>query len=335
MVFGIILLTAGASAPAQEAAAPQLAVINTNKSLSGSQGVRAEWQKRLTLGPGDTVAISVLDNADSHRSVLVGPDGRINYLEVEDFVVTGLTIDELRAQLDEKLGRFYVSPRTIVIPNTFSSKKYVMLGAVRQRGVFVLNRPTTVVEAVARSGGLDSGLINDNPSEMADLTHSFLIRNGKRLPVDFEKLFLDGDLTHNVPLEPEDYLVFTPADQNEIYVLGEVNGPGPQTWGPVTTVISAITRGGSFTEAAYRQKVLIVRGSLNSPETIVVDTKAILDGRRPDFKLETGDIVYVNRKPWQTAKELLEGATAAFVQAAVITYAGRHIGPFIKEPVIE
>jgi polysaccharide biosynthesis/export protein len=122
---------------------------------------------------------------------------------------------------------------------------------------------------------------------------------------------------------------------NEIYVLGDVVAPGSEPWDASTTVISAITRHGSFTPSSYRQKVLVVRGSLNSPQTFVVDTAAILSARSPDFKLEPRDIVYVNSKPWQAAQDLLQGAMASFVQAALVSYTGEHIGPFIKQPVIK
>ncbi|HMP84991.1 MAG TPA: polysaccharide biosynthesis/export family protein [Verrucomicrobiota bacterium] len=331
VVMGLALLVAVTTVRGTDSASSGKAT-----ALSGANGKRAKWQERLTLGPGDVVSISMLESPDSFRGeVLVGPDGRINYMEVQDFVVTGMTIDELRAALDKKLADYYRSPRTIVVPVAFQSKKYYMLGAVGRKGVFTLDRPTTIIEAVARSGGLASGVINRNPTELADLTHSFLIRNGQRVPVDFEKLFQRGDLTQNIPLEPDDYLCFPPATMNEVFVFGEVGGPGPQLWDPATTMISAITRAGSFSPIAYRQKVLVVRGSLNNPQTFVVNTAAILKGEQPDFKLEPRDIVYVNAKPWQYAQDLLGNAIAVFVQSAVITYAGDKISPIIKDPIIK
>lgn len=305
-------------------------------ALSGANGKRAKWQQRLTLGPGDVVSISMLEAADSYRGeVLIGPDGRLNYMEVQNFTATGMTIDELRGALDKELAKYYRSPRTVVIPVAFQSKKYYVLGAVSRKGVFTLDRPTTIIEAVAKSGGLASGVIDRNPMELADLSHSFLIRNGERLTVDFEKLFQRGDLSQNVPLEPDDFLCFPPATLNEVYVLGEVGGPGPQLWDGTTTMISAITRAGSFSRVAYRQRVLVVRGSLNNPQTFVVDTKAILKGESPDFKLEPRDIVYVNAKPWQFAQDLVANAIAVFIQSAVVTYAGDKMGTMIKNPIID
>jgi hypothetical protein len=81
--------------------------------------------------------------------------------------------------------------------------------------------------------------------------------------------------------------------------------------------------------------VLVVRGSLNTPETFVVDAKAILAGEKPDFRLEPKDIVYVSRRPWARAEEILDNAAITFIQSAVITYADFHVGPFITDPIID
>ena len=99
--------------------------------------------------------------------------------------------------------------------------------------------------------------------------------------------------------------------------------------------LGVIAARGGFTERAWKKKVLIVRGSLNQPETFVVDAAAVLSARAADFKLEPRDIVYVHSRPWIRAEELLDTAVSAFVQAAVITWTGGHIGPLIRSPIIE
>ena len=42
--------------------------------------------------------------------LVIGPDGRITFLEAENVMATGLTVDELRAKFDAELARFYKSP---------------------------------------------------------------------------------------------------------------------------------------------------------------------------------------------------------------------------------
>lgn len=319
--------------PAAEGAAPEGA---TNLSLSVTAPVkRAGWQQRLTLGPGDVLNLQLFDVQDSARmEVPIGPDGRISFLQARDITAAGLTIDELRARIDAALSKYYQNPRSIITPVSFQSKKYIVLGAVANRGVFTFNRPLTVIEALARAGGLQTGLYGRDTVELADLGRSFLVRGGERVPVDFERLFERGDLSQNVPLQPDDYLYFALANANEIYVLGEVTSPGIAAFLPRTSVISVISARGGFTAQAFRSRVLVVRGSLTNPQKFIVDAADILAAKQPDFKLQAKDIVYVSRSPWIKAEEILDTAATAFIQGFVVNTTSRKVGPWITDPLI-
>src|SRR5436190_4930508 len=130
-------------------------------SLSGPTrppAKRAAWQQRLTLGPGDVLNVSLFDRPETARTeISIAPDGRLSFLRT-NVVAAGLTIDELRAKLDQSLGPFYQDPRTIITPVAIHSKKYIILGSVVTRGVFPFDRPMTLIEAIARAGGLETGI---------------------------------------------------------------------------------------------------------------------------------------------------------------------------------
>ncbi len=303
---------------------------NQNAFSGTAKRQRAEWQQHLTFGAGDVVDIHFYGNpALSRTNVFIGPDGRLSYLQATGVRATGLTVEELRQKLDEELSNFYPAPRTIVLPVTFASKKYFMLGKVNTKGSFNLDRPLTLLEAVAKAKGLETGLYQRTTVEMADLGRSFIVRNGQKLPIDFEKLFLDGDLSQNVPIEPNDYVYFASTGAQDIYVVGEVMNPGPIGFVSSATVISAITDRGGYTDRAFKRRVLVVRGSLNEPETFVINTDAALDAHLRDFRLQPRDIVYVSRRPWVRAEELLDEAAASFIEGAVTTWSGVNIGPII------
>jgi len=306
-------------------------------SLSGtSASKRAHWAEHLTLGAGDTLNLSLFDMPDTARAeVPVGPDGRITFLQARDITAAGLTVDELRAKMDEALGKYYQNPHTIIVPVAFHSKKYFVLGAVATAGVYPMERPLTVIEALARAGGLQTGLSEQRSVELADLGHSFIVRDGQRLPVDFERLFQRGDLSQNAALEPEDFIYFASALSNEIYVLGEVSSPGLLLFSPRPTVLKAIAARGGFADRAYKSRVLVVRGSLNHPQTFVVNTTAILKGKEADFKLQPHDIVYVSKNPWVIGAEVLDSAAKAFLQGMIVEYTTLRVGPLITQPLIK
>src|SRR6202000_1551893 len=229
--------------------------------------------------------------------VTVGPDGRVSFLEAQDVVASGLTVDGLRQSMDDALGKFRRPPRPTIPPVAYRSKKYYVLGKVVQRGVYTLTRPTTVLEALAQAKGIEAGQGDYDIVDVADLQHAFLMRQNKRIPIDFEKLFGSGDLSQNVQIEPGDYLYFPSADVKQVYVLGEVGLPGPVTFRPDLTMLGAISSRGGFDSAAFKSHVLVVRGSLNHPETFVAGLGTKEDNMN-DFKLEPSDIVYVSGRPF-------------------------------------
>ncbi len=335
-------LATGVQTRAADALAPATPPTNQTAVLSGTALKKlAPWQERLTLGPGDVLDISIYEVQDSKRpEVAIGPDGRLNYLQARDFPATGLTVDELREGLEKALAKFYMSPRVVINPIAYGSKKFVILGAVMKKGVVSLDRPLTIIEAISLGGGFASSVENQNVATLVDLSRSFIVRRQTggefaRCPVDFEALFGQGDLSQNIAIEPDDYLYFPPLGIQEVYVVGESRSPGATAFTRGMTVMGAIASRAGYTEKAWRTKVLVIRGSLNAPQTFIVSIADITKGKEKDFALNNRDIIYISRKPWAYAQEILESGINQFLYAAVVGYTGQHVGPWITSPIIK
>lgn len=284
------------------------------------------WQQELRLGPGDTVNFSVYGYKQYTRTdVPIGPDGTLTYLQVSGFKAGGLTIDQLREGMTKALGAYIQNARVIVTPGSWRSKKYYMLGTVVDRGVFTLDRPMSLMEAAARARGMETGFVEESTVELSDMKRAFIVRAGKRLPVDFAKLFYDGDMSQNIQLQPGDYIYFPSTTVNEVYVLGSVGSPGPTGMTPNLTAIGAITIRGGFARTAWTKRVLIVRGPMEKPQVIVVDAAAILSGKQRDIPLEPLDLVYVTDKPWKYAAQVLDSAVKTFVQSAANSWVDENV----------
>jgi protein involved in polysaccharide export with SLBB domain/uncharacterized protein involved in exopolysaccharide biosynthesis len=291
----------------------------------------AAWQQKFTVGAGDIFNLRIYGRTDSPRAyVPIGPDGRISFMEAQSVLVEGLTVDEMRARLDEELSKYYRNARTMVTPVEWHSKKYFVLGAVVDRGAYSLDRPLTIIEAVARARGIASGLFEHNTVELADMARAFIVRDGKRLPVDFDRLFNHGDLSQNILIEPGDYIYFPSGTVNEVYVLGAVASPGPLGLTSENTLMGVLTVRGGFLPTAFKQRVLVVRGALDKPQTFVVNVGAILTGKEKDFLLKPKDIIYISEKPWQEGTDLLQMAINAFVQSMTSAWVNNHVRPLIS-----
>jgi len=117
-------------------------------------------------------------------------------------------------------------------------------------------------------------------------------------------------------------------------VLGWVRSPGPLGLAGERTLIGVLTVRGGFAPTAYKKRVLVVRGSLQAPQTFVVDVDAILSGRARDFDLEPKDLIYVAEKPWQRAEDLLELAVSSYVQAVTATWVGLNVRPATPRAIL-
>ena len=179
-----------------------------------------------------------------------------------------------------------------------------MLGRLNTPGIYPLETPMTVVDAITRAGGLYTAQFTGTTEELADLRHSFLMRHGKLMPVNFNRLIHEGDMSQNVYLEPDDFVYLPSALASEVYVLGAVNGPRTVSFKDQVTLSSAIANARGTTPEAWLREVVIVRGSLTEPQYAVVNFLDILKGRAPEVALQPRDIVYVPDHPlgmWQNA----------------------------------
>ncbi|MCU0750532.1 MAG: polysaccharide biosynthesis/export family protein [Akkermansiaceae bacterium] len=289
------------------------------------------WRNRYELGPGDVINFSLFGRPELDRpGFRIAPDGTVSYLQAQNIKVAGLTLDEARLAIENGLASNFKSPRVIITPQEVGSKRFTILGKVINKGVVTLERPVTLVEAIANAGGIETGLFEQNTVELADLDRSFVSRNGQRLPVDFRKLLHEGDMSRNIEIEPNDFIYIASSISNDYYVLGAVNSPGVQALTPDASVVAAITRRGGLGERAWPDRVLVVRGSFDKPETFAINVKDILAAKETDFKIQPKDIIYVADHPWAEAEDILKLALSAFVTSAASNWVNLNVDPIIK-----
>ena len=270
----------------------EIAVTNTPNSA---------WLKPATnefcLGPGDRVDIELLGQNEPVTSALVGPDGKIYFGLLPGLNVWGLTLRQTRDLIGREIGKYVNHPRVSVTLREVQSRRVWVLGRVNTPGIYSLNTPTTLLEAITRAGGLATSAFTGTTEELADLRHSFVMRDGKFLPVNFQKLIYDGDTSQNIYLEPDDFVFLPSATEMEVYVLGAVNQPRAVVFKDQVTLSSAIATAGGLLPNGRPREIVILRGSLTEPHYAVVNLLDILKGRATEVRLQPRDIVYVPDEP--------------------------------------
>ena len=281
----------------------------------------------FTLGPGDAIEVEIIGNATSRALTVVGLDGKIYFSLLPGLDVWGLTLQQTQETLEKELSKFISQPQVSLNLHTVGSKHVWVLGRLNKPGIYPLTGSMTLLESVGLAGGTAKPMAQVNAQELADLRHSFVVRQGQFLPVDFQKLLRKGDMSQNIYLQPDDFVYVPSALANEVYILGAVRTPRSINYTDGMSLVSALansdgpsrvdwfasTDNGPFTKNAYLSHVGIVRGSLAQPQLIVVDANAVMKGKAPDVRLEPGDVVYVPNSPFTTLKRYFNIIANSFV----------------------
>jgi polysaccharide export outer membrane protein len=283
----------------------------------GTNHIDPAWLKPSTnlyvLGPGDGIAIEALGEAPSIMTNSVGPDGKIYYSLLPGTPVWGLTLTQAKQTLEQGLQKYFkTKPELAVNLQSVRSQNVWLLGNVAKPGLYPLQTPLTVLEAISLAGGTLN--VPGTIEGVCDLKRSFILRQGQALPVDFERLLRLGDMSQNIYLQADDFVYLRSALIRNVSVLGAVAAPRIVPFSDRISLGAAIMSAGGTIEYAYKSDVAIVRGSLANPRVAKVDVGAILKGKARDVELEAGDIVYVPYVPWRQPAMLLDSMVRNFVR---------------------
>jgi protein involved in polysaccharide export with SLBB domain len=287
----------------------------------------------FTLGPGDRVEIEMMGEPASKVATMVAPDGKLYFDLLPGLDVWGLTLAQTKARLEKQYAQFVREPPHMsIVLREVASRRFWILGRVQVPGVYSMASPITLLEAISEAGGTMSlTSYRDQEAagvgaELADLSRSFVIRQGKCLPVDFRRLLLEGDLSQNIYLQPDDFIYFPSATARDVYVLGAVTEPRLVPYRSGLTVAGAIAGAYGTLKGAYLSHVAVVRGALSHPQMTVVDFKHVARGTATDLPLAPGDIVYVPLSPYRYLDHYLEVILDTFVSSAAINAGTRVVG---------
>ena len=170
-------------------------------SRTTTRTATARWNEQdYKLGAGDKLRVEVYKQDQLSQSLQVRPDGKITLPLVGDVTAAGQTSLELRDSLTTALKEYVQNPVVTVIVQEAVSAQVSLIGEVANPGTQVLNGSTTVLQALAKAGGL---------REFANKGKIHILRvNGTRtetIPFDYRKA-LKGEI-EPVYLQPGDTIV--------------------------------------------------------------------------------------------------------------------------------
>lgn len=257
---------------------------------SALAGVQEEYR----LGPEDEMEIKVWSHDDLTRKVRVGLNGTISFPFVGELKARGLSIQELRKELERLLGaKYLIDPHVSITVTEYKSQKYFVVGNVQKPGTYPLTKPIRVIEAISQAGGIASGsgsrplsgavaIITRAPAgEKTDQPRlPEQTPAGQKLTVSLAAS-LAGDAAHNVEIKNGD-TIYVP--NFVYYVTGEVKKAGRYPFEENMTVLMAVTTAEGFTDKASRRGTHILRDVAGKKEKVKVNMES---------RIQPGDTIVV------------------------------------------
>jgi polysaccharide biosynthesis/export protein len=132
------------------------AILVTVPMIAAAQGYR--------IGPGDILQIEVIEDETLNRSVLVDPQGRINFPLAGSILVRGKTVGAVQSTLVARLLSNFAAPPTVYValeqvapeeePAEPKLISIFVLGEVGSPGKVEMEPGSTLIQAFAEMGGV-------------------------------------------------------------------------------------------------------------------------------------------------------------------------------------
>lgn len=169
---------------------------------AGAEDRELPIEYRYTLLPGDALEISVWQEPDLQREVLIRPDGWFSFPLVGDVRAKGRTVSQIGAELTEYLKRYISDVVLTVSVVGIGGNKVFVIGQVEHPGVFTVNPRVDVVQALSIAGGM---------TPFAAVNNILILRRESGRQTTFKFAYGDiekgRNLEQNIQLEPGDVVI--------------------------------------------------------------------------------------------------------------------------------
>jgi len=263
------------------------------KLIEESSEYRIKTKDKLTITVFEHPELSSMKSALPADKTIVNKNGTILLPKIGILHVRGKTIKELKDMITEKLKKILLNPDVTVSVAYPVKNRYFLVGEFKQTDVIEGDYNMKLLELIALGKGINI--------ETADLRHSYVVRNNKKLPVNLYRLIEKGDLSQNINVINGDTVVIPNNMDQYVYVFARVaqsvTSKIPFNNGKLTLTeaLSSARFLSSLHEITDLENVYVVRTEADRIETFELDAVDMFKGKTLPFNLVAGDIVYIPR----------------------------------------
>jgi polysaccharide export outer membrane protein len=270
--------------------------------------------KTYKIGQGDILTVQIFAGGavEETMDLTVSSKGTVVFPFLGEVKAGGLTVYQLTDRVTKPLAQdYFVNPQVIISIKEHKSKKVYITGAVKSPGLHPLEGKTTLLELIAKAGGVTKERsdyahilrgsmddLDDNPLQ-SNKKISELVQQKKSIQVDLRELLDHGAIGRDVELRSGDVVYIPPTSfvnvrKHKIYVLGDVNKPGAYDYQEGLTALDACILAGGFAKYAAPNRTTITRREANGTQKIIkINLKNVRKGKDEDVPLKPGDRLFV------------------------------------------
>jgi polysaccharide export outer membrane protein len=266
-------------------------------------GLTAYRPDPYRIGPGDSLYITVWEHpeltspAGSQQQTaangrLVRPDGTLFYPYVGLLNASGMTVEELRMAITERLTKYIEKPQVDISIVSYASQRVTLGGAfVKTDPQNITVTPLTLAQAIGTAG------VN---AQLADLSDVVLRRDNHDYHIDLDALSRSPEGAQDIYLKGGDNVFLPYNDRHEAYVIGEVLRPQAISFKTSDLSLTQVLgrSGGLNQTSASGKSVYVIRGVEDmekQPASIyqLDNTSPASFAVAAQFSVKPGDVVFV------------------------------------------
>jgi len=172
----------------------------TNDAAAAAQADQMIYK----IQPGDKLYISVYNEEDLQKDIVVRPDGGITFPLIGDVQASGKSVSQLRDEITARLGEYIPDATVSVSLKEVIGNKIFVLGQVKKPGEYVLTGDIDVLQALSMAGGL-TAFANSNKIKV--LRRDPETHKKKVIPFSYKKVMRGEELEQNITLRSGDTVI--------------------------------------------------------------------------------------------------------------------------------
>jgi polysaccharide biosynthesis/export protein len=274
--------------------------------MTGTVLAQSPPNNSLLISPGDNLHISVLDMPEMEQYARVTDAGDVPVQGIGSVRVVKMSPAEAATAIHDRFvsSHFLNHPQVAVVVDQYATQEVTLIGEVRTPGAYPIATPRPILDVLALGGGLN---------DVAD-RNVLVERHGDQTNPIRYNVSNDAEqaIKEQVLVNPGDTVVVAKA--GIVYVLGDVNRPGGFTMSnneSKMSLLEALSIAGGAAKTAKLGHARLIR-KIDDSET-QISLGDIEKGKRPDFAMAPGDILYV---PFSYAKNLVISSSGGIANAA-------------------